>query len=94
MGQKNNSTKEKKWEQIKEEERYKIEGWLQAKQNPKEIAMMLGKHRRTINREIAMGLVVQRDSELREKEVYKADYAQMLHDENASQKGRNYKIVE
>ena len=92
MGQSNNTTKEKKWKQITEEERYKIEGWLQARQKHGEIALMLKKHVRTVKREIAMGLVVQRDSELREKEVYKADYAQMLHDEKASHKGRNHKI--
>ena len=92
MGQGNNNTKEKKWEQLTEEERYKIEGWLQSKQKPKEIAIMLGKDTRTIKREIANGSVTQRDSELREREVYKADYAQMKHEERASNKGRNHKI--
>ena len=53
---------------------------------------MLGKHIRTIKREIKKGSVIQRDSELREKEVYKADYAQMKYEERASNKGRNYKI--
>jgi len=92
MGQGKNNTKEKKWEQITEEERYKIEGWIETKQKAAGIAKLLNKHPRTIKREIAMGSVTQRDSELREKQVYKADYAQMIHDKRARNKGRNYKI--
>ena len=89
MDQKDN----KCWQQITEEERYKIEGWLQAKLSEGEIANLLGKHKRMIRREIAMVSVLQRDSELREKKVYKADYAQTIHDRRAENKGATIKLV-
>ena len=92
MGRGNNNTGKRKWKQINEEERYKIEAWLEARKTPTEIAEFLGKTVRTIKREIEMGMVAQRDSEWREKKIYKADYAQMRHEERASNKGRSYKI--
>jgi len=45
-----------------EKERYKIEGWLESGKSETEIAKFLGKHKRTIKREIAKGKVEQRDS--------------------------------
>ena len=39
-----------------------------------------------------MGSVLQRDSELRDRLVYRADYAQRVHEERASNKGRGFKI--
>lgn len=92
MGQRNDNTKGKKWEQITEEQRYKIEAWLEARHKPAGIAKMIKKNPRTIKREIAMGSVIQRDSELRENLVYKADYAQMVHEQRAANKGRSFKI--
>lgn len=92
MGQGNNNIRTKKWEQLTEEERYKIEGWVQAKMSAKEISVMLGKHERTIKRELTKGTVMQKDYEWRDRQVYKADYAQMVHEQRASNKGRTYKI--
>lgn len=92
MGQGNDNTKKRKWKQIDEEKRYKIEGWMEARESKKNIAKMLGMSERTIRREIKQGTVIQRDSEWRDRPVYKADYAQLIHDRKASNKGRMYKI--
>ena len=48
----NNITKRKKWKVIDEVERYKIEMLLKERYKPKEIAKVLGRDRRTIEREI------------------------------------------
>ncbi len=58
MNQKDNITKRKKWEYIKEKERYKIEVLLKEKYTTKEIAESLGRDRRTIEREIEKGTIV------------------------------------
>jgi IS30 family transposase len=61
---------------------------------------MLGRHRRTIEREIKRGLVKHVDSQLREKMVYSSDRGQDVHDLNATAKGpelklgTNYQLVE
>jgi len=52
----------------------------------------LGRHRRTIEREIARGRVQHLDSELRVKMVYSSDRAQDVHDLNATAKGPNLKL--
>jgi IS30 family transposase len=88
----NNSIKKSKWKQITEEQRYKIEGYLKAKMTQAKIAALIGVTERSIRREIARGKVVQRDSEWRDKLVYKADYAQRMHNERGARKGRGFKI--
>lgn len=60
MGQYNHNTKQGKWKQINEKERYKIEALLKAGLKAREIAQQLGRDRRTIEREIKRGLVIQR----------------------------------
>jgi IS30 family transposase len=65
---------------------------LKARQKKGKIAKLLGMSERTIRREIKMGSVIQRDSELRDRLVYRADYAQRVHEERASNKGRGFKI--
>jgi len=92
MGQEKNSTKKGSWKQLSEEERYKIEALLKAKISPKEIAVQLMRDKRTIEREIARGSVIQRDWEWRDRVVYLADVGQRIHDEKASNKGRGLKI--
>lgn len=92
MGQANGSTKGRKWKQISEIERYKLEGHLEAKMNPGEIAKLMGRDRRTIEREIKRGTVKQLDYHLREMHVYKADAGQRVKRENATNKGRGLKI--
>jgi len=92
MGQEHITPKKRRWKQLTEKDRYKIETLLQEKLSPQEIAARLCRDRRTIEREISRGSVVQRDSELRDKIVYMADVGERIHNENASKKGRGLKI--
>ena len=92
MGHKKDNTKEGKWKQLNEKERYKIEALSQSGLSASEIGRELGRDRRTIEREIAKGLTLQRNSDLTERMVYLADVGQRKHDEKASNKGRGLKI--
>jgi IS30 family transposase len=92
MGQENNTLKKRKWKQISEKERYQIEILSKRGIPPKEIGKQLGRDRRTIEREIAQGMTLQRNSDLTEKIVYLADAGQRVHDEKAANKGRGLKI--
>jgi len=92
MGQEQNTTKAKKWKHLSEKERYKIEAFSQRGFSPCEIGKELGRDRRTIEREIAQGLTLQRNSDLTEQWVYLADAGQRKHDEQAANKGRSLKI--
>lgn len=92
MGQKQDSIRAEKWKQLSERERYKIEALLQSGLTPIEVSRQIGRDRRTIEREINNGSVVQVDSLWREKLRYCADTGQRKHDERASNKGRPLKI--
>ena len=92
MGQEQNTTRLRKWKQLSERERYQIEDYLQAGLTPIEVSKRMGRDRRTIEREIVRGSVVQLDSELREYIKYCADAGQRIHDERGSNKGRPLKI--
>jgi IS30 family transposase len=101
MERNNNNTKAKKWEQIDEKNRYKIEGYLEQGLKAEQIAKLLNKSKRTIERERKLGQVEQKRINSNHKKyeplhitewVYKADVAQRRHEENASNKGRKLKI--
>ena len=94
MEQRNNSTERRKWKQVSEKERYKIEALSQQGLTPAEIGASLSpkRDRRTIEREIARGLTIQRNSDLTDKHVYLADVGQRRHEEKAANKGRGLKI--
>jgi|LSQX01.2.fsa_nt_gb IS30 family transposase len=103
MGQDNHTTGRGKWKQLSEKERYKIEVLLKAGHKPSEIARMLGRHRRTIEREIRRGSIVLRREnpyasrnpavkDFFDEEVYAADVGQRRAMENAANKGRGLKI--
>jgi len=92
MGQGNHITKKRKWKQLTEKERYKIEALYQLKLSSREIGHQLGRDRRTIERELSRGLTLQLTSDLKEKLVYFADVGQRKRDEKASNKGRGLKI--
>jgi IS30 family transposase len=94
MGQEQGNTKAKKWKQLSEKERYKIEALFQKGYTAAEIGASLTpkRDRRTIEREIARGMTLQRNSDLTEKYVYLADVGQRKHDELAAAKGRGLKI--
>ena len=92
MGQKQNSIKSRKWKQISERERYQIEILFQSGLTPIEIGKKIGRDRRTIEREIARGSVLQLDTYLQEHIRYCADTGQRVHEERACNKGRPLKI--
>ena len=94
MGQEESNTRAKKWKQLTEKERYKIEALSQQGLTPAEIGAALEpkRDRRTIEREIARGLTLQRNSDWTERMVYLADVGQRKHDELGANKGRGLKI--
>lgn len=92
MGQKQCTTTKKKWKQLSERERYQIEALDRKKISPGEIGRLLGRDRRTIERELARGKIEQRDYEWRERFCYCADAGQRISVGNAANKGRPVKI--
>lgn len=94
MDQAHDSTKRRKWKQLSEKERYKIEALSQQGLTPAEIGSALTpeRDRRTIERELKRGLTQQRDSQWRERLVYLADVGQRKHEEKAANKGPGLKI--
>ena len=102
MEQGNHNTKKRSWKQISEKERYKIEGYWEEGLSCSKIAILLGKSKRTIEREIKKGMVEQRRINPSNNKYapmhivemkYKADVAQNKTDERASNKGKNLKMV-
>ena len=103
MGQEHNSKKHRGWKQLSERERYKIEALDREGLKAKEIARHLERDRRTIERELLRGRVVQRRENpyasrnpkapdyLEEKRYY-ADVGQRVREERAANKGRSLKI--
>ena len=94
MSQEKNTTEKRKWKQLSEKDRYKIETLSEQGLTPAQIGRALKpqRDRRTIERELLRGTVEQRDSQWREHRVYCADVGQRKHDEKASNKGRGLKI--
>lgn len=77
---------------ITERQRYEIELLLKERYTKPRIARVLGIKYNTLYKEIARGTVEQMDSLLAVHRVYKADYAQMVYEKSASNRGRNLKI--
>jgi len=105
MGQDNNSTGKRKFQQLSEKDRYKIEALSQQGLPPAVIGKSLTpkRDRRTIERELERGSVEQKrlnpSNSKRVGEplyitelVYKADAGQRVRDERAANKGRGLKI--
>lgn len=103
MDQENHNMCKRKWKQISEKERYKIEALYEQGLSPAQIGNTLNpkRDRRTIERELKRGLVEQKrmNPSFKKneplciiKETYKADVAQMRHNIQAANKGRGLKI--
>ena len=92
MSQPNCNTTSHRFKHLTERERYQIEILLKERRTPKEIAMVLCKHKRTIEREIARGTVKMMNTDLTIKLQYCADTAQMVSFRNACNKGAGLKI--
>ena len=92
MGHEKGNTKSRKGKHIKYEERIKIEALYRSGMRPKEIGTQLERSKRTIEREIAKGIVEQLTSELVQYMTYSADVGQREHDIRAANKGPGLKI--
>ena len=92
MSQLNNTTKKRSFKHLNERERYQIEILLKDGKKPKEIALILGRHRRTIEREIVRGTVRLMNSDLTYTATYCADVGQRKYEQAAINKGAGLKI--
>lgn len=92
MGHKKYATSIGKYKQLKENERWKIEAFLRAGLNSRDIAEKLGRNPSTITREIKRGKVKQTQWDLSETVIYMADHAQRDCREKQGNKGRPLKI--
>jgi len=92
MSQDNNTTKTRRNKHLTLKERYTIEILLKEGLKPIEIADRLGRHKRTIEREIAKGTIRLLNSDLTYREEYCADVGQRVYEENGRNKGPGLKI--
>ena len=89
MEQRENSRKGK---HLTREERMVVERMSRGGIPPRDIAAALGRHCRTIERELVKGRVVHKDTQLREIHVYSSDRGQDVHDLNATARGPDLKL--
>ena len=82
----------RKGKHLTREDRVVIERMSRGGIPPRDIAAVLGRHRRTIERELVRGRVVHKDTELRVHQVYSSDRGQDVHDLNATAKGPGLKL--
>jgi transposase, IS30 family len=82
----------RKGKQLTREERVVIERMSRGGRPPRDIAEVLGRHVRTIHRELIRGRVKHLDTELREQWRYSSDRGQDVHDLNATAKGPQLKL--
>jgi IS30 family transposase len=86
------SEESRKGKHLNEAERVIIERMSRTGYPVRDIATALGRHRRTIEREIVRGRVEHKDSEWRVRMVYSSDRGQDVHDLNATAKGPQLKL--
>ena len=86
------TTQKRSFKHITVRERYQIEILLQQKKKSSEIASILGKHKRTIEREILRGTVRMLTTYLTYTDKYCADTAQRIYHIKAENKGADLKI--
>ncbi len=82
----------RKGKHLTREERIVIERMSRGGIPSRDIAAVLERHQRTIERELNRGRVKHKDTELREIYVYSSDRGQAVHDQNATAKGPDLKI--
>jgi IS30 family transposase len=92
MSQEKYILNQRKNKHLTERERYKIEVLLKENMPVLHIAKRLGRHKRTIEREIKRGTVRLLNSDLSYREEYCADAAQRIYDDNSRNKGPDLKI--
>jgi IS30 family transposase len=82
----------KKYKHFTERERYKLEALIEQKVMISEISKLLKKNRVTIYREFKRGKIKLKNTELIEKEKYRADVAQADYEQKVSRRERSLKI--
>src|SRR6056297_2091621 len=92
MGQVKDSKDSRKGKHLKWEDRLKMEAYTESCLAAKDIALLLGRSKRTIERELKRGRVEHKQSDWRMKTVYNAEHAQDEHKLCASVKGPQMKI--
>lgn len=92
MSQEQYNSGARKNKHLTEKERYKIEALLDEKYPASCIAKRLGRHLRTIEREIKRGTVRLLNSDLSYRKEYCADAGQRIYEENGKNKGPDLKI--
>jgi len=92
MKQNNSTTKPKKYTHLSEKERYKMEALLDSKKSPGEIALLLGRDRSTIHRELRRGTIKRIQHDLTEKKKYRANVAWADYIKKCRNKERSLKI--
>jgi transposase, IS30 family len=92
MSQSNNTLKTRKNKHLNIRERYRIEDLVKERITPFDIAKRLGRHQRSIEREISRGTVKFKNSDLTYRKEYCADAGQRIYEENSRNKGPGLKI--
>lgn len=92
MSQKDYTAEKRNNKHLNELERYKIEILLKEKMTLFEIAKRLGRHQRTVEREIQRGTVILLNTYLEPQKEYCADSGQRIYERNARNKGPGLKI--
>ncbi len=92
MGQNNCTTTRGGYKHFSEQERYKLEGYLEARLVVPEIADKLNKHKATVYREIKRGLVRRLGKDLKETMVYRANVAEKSYQRKVTNRERSLKI--
>lgn len=92
MEQTNCITNRRKYKHFNEQQRYKLEGHLEAKLSVKEISSKLKKHPATIYREIKRGRVIRINHQLNEYQSYRANVAQRDYVLKVKNRERSLKI--
>ena len=92
MEQFHSNTKDRKGKHLNYEERIKIAYLYKSGLTPTCIGKQLDRSRRTIERELAKGMVDQITSQLVSYQTYSADQGQQEHDKRATNKGPALKI--
>ena len=85
-------TKNRKYQHLSLKERIKLEVLLEAKKEAKEIARILRRDKSTVYREIKRGTVTRLQTDLSEKEAYRAHVAQADYERLGKHKERSLKI--
>ena len=88
----NCSTSKRKYTHLNEGDRYRIEALLQGKKSIKEVALILGRDRSTIYREVRRGTISRLKTDLSEKKQYRANVGQSNYNELGKNKERPLKI--